>query len=75
MGEEHIFPHQCVVPECEKVVQYDDEPWCFEHSPDEGSHLAGYSARRATEKKEEDAIQSNIFTKNQIEIIDCKFGE
>ena len=23
---------------------YDDEPWCFDHSPDEGSSLPGYSA-------------------------------
>lgn len=45
--EEARFPHKCVTPGCETIVQLDDEPWCFVHSPDEGSSLAGYSARRA----------------------------
>lgn len=46
MGDE-IFPHKCINPTCDVIVQLDDEPWCFIHSPDEGSHLSGYSARRA----------------------------
>jgi hypothetical protein len=39
-----LFPHKCVTPGCDRTVQYDDEPWCFTHSPDEGSSQRGYSA-------------------------------
>lgn len=35
--------HPCVTPGCEHIVPYDDEPWCFEHSPDSGSAVRGYS--------------------------------
>lgn len=37
--------HACEFQGCTKVVMYDDEPCCFEHSPDEGSFLPGYSYR------------------------------
>lgn len=40
-----IFCHQCLSVDCDVVVQYDDEPYCFVHSPDEGSDLPGFSAR------------------------------
>jgi hypothetical protein len=40
---EGIFVHQCITPGCGSLVEYDDEPCCFKHSPDEGSHLAFYS--------------------------------
>lgn len=43
--EEGIFPHQCVHPDCDRIVEFDDEPWCFTHSPDEGSSLVGWSAK------------------------------
>lgn len=59
--EEEIFPHECITPSCEKIVQFDDEPWCFEHSPDEGSSLAGYSARRAAEGKKVREVRHNVF--------------
>lgn len=39
-----IFPHKCEHEGCGKVVEFDDEPWCFTHSPDEGSSVRGYSA-------------------------------
>jgi hypothetical protein len=42
---EGIFIHQCISPGCGTLVEYDDEPCCFKHSPDEGSHLPFYSAR------------------------------
>lgn len=42
-----IFRHKCEHRGCAHVVQYDDEPYCFEHSPDSGSSVPGYSARRA----------------------------
>jgi len=35
--------HPCVVPGCTNTVPYDDEPWCFTHSPDSGSNVSGYS--------------------------------
>ena len=39
------FPdrHPCMSPGCINTVQYDDEPWCYTHSPDSGSDIAGYS--------------------------------
>lgn len=45
--DDGIFPHECITKDCPRIVENDDEPWCYEHSPDEGSSLAGYSARRA----------------------------
>lgn len=39
-----IFPHQCEYQGCNTIVSYDDEPWCFTHSPDSGSSIRGYSA-------------------------------
>jgi hypothetical protein len=35
--------HPCVNPWCDNTVAYDDEPMCFEHSPDSGSSVPGYS--------------------------------
>ena len=45
-----IFPHKCGWPSCEFVVELDDEPNCFTHSPDSGSFEIGYSARRDAER-------------------------
>jgi hypothetical protein len=41
-----VFRHTCKSSGCTRVVTYDDEPYCFEHSPDEGSSRPGFSARR-----------------------------
>jgi hypothetical protein len=46
-----IFWHECVIPGCTHQVQFDDEPWCFKHSPDEGSSKIGYSAHAESLKK------------------------
>lgn len=35
--------HPCIEEGCEHIVPYDDEPWCFSHSPDSGSSVPGYS--------------------------------
>ena len=51
--EEGIFPHKCKELGCERIVQYDDEPWCFTHSPDSGSSIRGYSARAEAAKENE----------------------
>lgn len=40
-------PHPCEMSGCDKMVPYDDEPYCFDHSPDEGSHVMGYSYIKA----------------------------
>jgi len=39
-----IWRHRCEHPSCGFFVNYDDEPWCYTHSPDSGSSVAGYSA-------------------------------
>jgi len=51
--EDGIFPHKCEMPTCVHVVQYDDEPYCFKHSPDSGSSEYGYSARRKAEREKQ----------------------
>lgn len=38
--------HPCIHPGCEHTVEFDDEPRCFTHSPDEGSAVPGYSWKR-----------------------------
>jgi hypothetical protein len=38
-----VYPHNCEYVGCDKIVTYDDEPYCFTHSPDSGSSVRGYS--------------------------------
>ena len=40
------MPHPCEAPGCTNEVPFDDEPFCVEHSDDEGSYKRGYSFRR-----------------------------
>lgn len=42
--EKGLFRHKCEKFGCENHIIYDDEPYCFTHSPDEGSSVRGYSA-------------------------------
>ena len=35
--------HPCEYIGCKAIVAFDDEPYCFEHSPDSGSYFSGYS--------------------------------
>jgi hypothetical protein len=35
--------HPCAYPGCDHRVNFDDEPYCFGHSPDSGSSVRGYS--------------------------------
>lgn len=44
-----VYKHECIQPGCSEVVQFDDEPFCFPHEPDEGGHVAmpGWSAKAA----------------------------
>ena len=46
-----VFPHECESPACDRIVEFDDEPCCFAHSPDEGSSVVGYSARQKAERQ------------------------
>lgn len=64
MTDSTIFPHKCIVSECNVIVQFDDEPWCFVHSPDEGSSLSGYSARDAAKNPGEE-VKHNVFEQNE----------
>ncbi len=75
--EDGIFWHKCKRTGCETMVEFDDEPYCFGHSPDSGSSVAGYSARAEEIKVLEDRLQElktrppvkhqNIFEEEHIE--------
>jgi hypothetical protein len=39
-------PHPCEQEGCDNIVMFDDEPYCFTHSPDEGSYVLGYSYKK-----------------------------
>ena len=38
--------HPCEKPGCSLLIAYDDEPYCFTHSPDSGSTVPGYSYKK-----------------------------
>lgn len=38
--------HKCEQNDCERMVSYHDEPYCFTHSPDSGSYVSGYDSRK-----------------------------
>lgn len=54
--EQGIWKHQCEHSGCEHMVIYDDEPWCYTHSPDSGSSVKGYSAYAKTIELNENGI-------------------
>lgn len=43
MSDEDLASHPCEHPGCKNDVLYDDEPFCYDHSPDFGSNVPGYS--------------------------------
>lgn len=45
MAQEGVFWHECDELGCHIMIEFEDEPKCFDHSPDEGSSVPGYSAR------------------------------
>lgn len=49
LEQSFYFPHTCEEESCSTVVRFDDEPYCFIHSPDSGSTVIGYSARAKAE--------------------------
>lgn len=67
---EGVCPHECIQEGCGNIVQFDDEPWCFVHSPDDGSALPGWSARAALIGSAAQALidqktkSVNVFDKN-----------
>lgn len=40
--------HACETIGCKTVVEFDDEPYCFDHSPRAGSTFFEYSYRKNT---------------------------
>lgn len=40
-----VYIHECEMDGCLRNVEFDDEPFCFTHSPDKGSSMPGYSAK------------------------------
>lgn len=45
--------HPCIIEGCDKMVPYDDEPTCYDHSPDSGSNVPGYSYKREAARAKE----------------------
>jgi len=37
--------HRCEHDGCDRIIAFHDEPFCFTHSPDEGSSMRGYDSR------------------------------
>lgn len=46
-----FFPHACEFPGCDKRPIYDDEPYCFTHSPNLGLSVPNYSAYEKSKEK------------------------
>lgn len=44
--QQGLFWHVCLDRTCRYTVEFDDEPYCYTHSPNSGSSRTGYSARR-----------------------------
>jgi hypothetical protein len=42
--------HKCEKSQCNDLVPFDDEPYCFTHSPDSGSFFVNYSYKNDTFK-------------------------
>lgn len=40
--------HRCEYKSCSGLAEFDDEPYCFDHSPASGSFLMNYSYRKDT---------------------------
>ncbi len=57
-----VFLHKCTVKYCERIVEFDDEPLCVIHSPDDGSSLVGYSAREKAEADPKPKRMQAFFT-------------
>ena len=72
--ETGIFHHDCIQQGCTNIVVFDDEPYCFTHSPDSGSTLRGYSARRAHQltKQASDDMFDSAFECKWCNQFDCK---
>jgi hypothetical protein len=68
--DDGIFPHKCTEDGCHLLVQFDDEPKCFQHSPDSGSSVRGWSARAVANRKARDLGFADFGTaKAQLEFL------
>jgi hypothetical protein len=65
-----VAPGSATAPGCDRIITFDDEPWCFTHSPDEGSSQIGYSARaKFMDKHGEAVLDAARSDKSEEEII------
>lgn len=51
LSENSDESHPCASTACKNTVPFDDEPFCFVHSPDEGSHVRDYSYKAIEAKR------------------------
>ena len=49
-----VFWHECEMPGCTKKVEFDDEPYCFIHTPS-AAPIQGYSAYKKARNPLNDA--------------------
>jgi hypothetical protein len=52
--------HPCIKDGCTEHVGYDDEPFCFVHSPDSGSNIRGYSYKAEVDLANAKEVPSQI---------------
>ena len=43
--------HPCLNENCKNTVEFDDEPYCYKHSPDSGSSVPGYSYKASISRE------------------------
>lgn len=64
-----LFPHKCKHNDCDSRVSYDDEPFCFTHSPDEGSSFRGYSAYLEQREIDDPWVQDDFSVNVEVETV------
>lgn len=70
--------HPCEMGICDNIVAFDDEPYCYLHSPKNGAYMVGYSYRRMHRRKYAQTIIGETFVQhnlNTTEIFTLLFDE
>lgn len=65
VSDEYPDRHPCIFVGCEHTVQFDDEPYCYTHSPDSGSSVRGYSYRESKALADAHAAQQAAFVQGR----------